>query len=113
MEEIVLQHLAKGQKILATVRKLNCDIWFFDEFTKIYPDFDLFLLNELMEDYKEPRYLPGAYVPGAPGWNEMVNGAEEVIDFRHAVEEQRNDAGGNGEVTGDEKVGGEDGEEAY
>ncbi len=30
IEEVVLQHLFVGMKIEATVRKLNCGIWFFD-----------------------------------------------------------------------------------
>ncbi|KAK5938487.1 hypothetical protein PMZ80_009458 [Knufia obscura] len=114
VEEIVLQHLAKGQKILATVRQLNCGIWFFDDFTKIYPEFDLFLLNELVEDYKEPRYLPDAYVPGAPGWTEIKNDDEEVIGYRDNGESKHSDGGDMvGEVVGEEKVGGEDDEEAY
>jgi len=115
VEEIVSQHLKVGQKILATVRQLNCGIWFFDDFTKIYPHFDLFLLNELMEDYKEPRWVPNAYVPGAPGWNvdnsEIKEEGEE--HFQNAVEDQQDGAGGDRAENDEEKAGGEDGEEAY
>lgn len=63
MEEIIQRNLSVGQKVMATVRQLNCGIWFFDEFTVIYPNFELWIPNDLVEDYKEPRMLPGAYVP--------------------------------------------------
>lgn len=70
MEEIILRNLSVGQKITATIHQLNCGVWFFDEFTQILPDFETFLMNELMEDYKESRWLPGSYAPGVPGWQE-------------------------------------------
>jgi len=114
VEEIVLQHLSVGQRILATVRQLNCGIWFFDEFTKIYPEFDLYLLNELMEDYKEPRYFPNAYVPGAPGWNTVQKG-DERADPGHDddVGVQDLDANGIDQDVGKEWVAGEEGEKAH
>lgn len=80
VEEIILQHLSPGQRILATVRQLNCGLWFFDDFSRIYPNFDLYLLNELMEDYKEPRYLPDAYVPGGPGWPTEPEDEDVMVD---------------------------------
>lgn len=113
VEEIVQQQLRPGQKVLATVRQLNCGIWFFDDFTKIYPEFDLFLVNELMEDYKEPRYLPNAYVPGAPGWQVRESRGEEAGNFHNALEDQQDSAEVNGADTGEDKIGGEDGEDAY
>ena len=97
VEEIALQHLSIGQKVLATVRQLNCGIWFFDDFTKIYPEFDLFLLNELMEEFKEPRYLPDAYVPGEPG---RISKGDGTIEGRKAVTnitDQKDQASGVGE----------------
>lgn len=76
VEEIILRNLSVGQKIIATVQRLNCGVWFFDEFTQILPDFETFLMNELMEDYKEPRWLSGSYAPGVPGWKEEVENEE-------------------------------------
>lgn len=70
IEDDVLKYLAVGQKITATIHQMNCKLWFFEEVTRIFPPWDLWLVNELVEDYKEPRWLPGAYAPGAPGWTE-------------------------------------------
>lgn len=80
IEEIVMRNLSVGQKIMATIQKVNCGVWFFDEFTQILPDFDTFLMNELMEDYKEPRWLPGSYAPGVPGWKEESADADKLED---------------------------------
>lgn len=63
MEEIIQRNLSVGQKVMATVQQLNCGVWFFDEFTVVYPNFELWIPNDLVEDYKEPRMLAGAYVP--------------------------------------------------
>lgn len=60
IEEIILQHLSVGQKIQATIQQLNCGIWFFDEFIRIYPDFELYTLNEMVEGYKGPKMMEGA-----------------------------------------------------
>lgn len=64
MEEIIQQYLSVGQKVIATIRQLNCGAWFFDEFSNIYPNYELWTANDLVEDYKEPRMIPGAYVHG-------------------------------------------------
>ncbi|KAK5103448.1 hypothetical protein LTS08_002863 [Lithohypha guttulata] len=72
IEEILLQHLSIGQKIMATIHQINCGIWFFDDVTKVFPDFDLWLVNELVEDYREARWLLDAYAPGAPGWDDAI-----------------------------------------
>lgn len=77
LEEVVMQHLSIGQKITATIRQVNCGIWFFDEFTRILPNFDIWLVNELIEDFKEPRWLKDAYVPGAPGWTDKEDTVED------------------------------------
>lgn len=70
IEDDVLKHMSVGQKIMATIHQLNCKLWFFEEVARVFPAWDLWLVNELVEDYKEPRWLPGAYAPGAPGWIE-------------------------------------------
>lgn len=59
IEEAVLQHLFVGMKFEATVRTLNCGIYFFDEVLNVYVSFDTFLPNEMMYGYKKPRYLRG------------------------------------------------------
>ena len=55
IEEVILQHLFVGMKIEATVRKLNCGIWYFDEVLRAFCSFDTYLCNELMVGWKEPR----------------------------------------------------------
>lgn len=64
IEEIVQQYLSVGQKVIATIRQLNCGAWFFDELTNIYPNYELWTANDLVEDYKAPQMIPGAYVRG-------------------------------------------------
>ena len=59
IEEVVLQHLLVGMKIEATVRTLNCGIYFLDEVFNVYVSFDTFLPNESLYGYKKPRYLHG------------------------------------------------------
>ena len=55
IEEVILQHLFVGMKIEATIRKLNCGVWYFDEVLRAYCSFDTYLCNELMVGWKEPR----------------------------------------------------------
>lgn len=55
IEEVVLQHLFVGMKMEATVRRVNCGIWFFDEMLRAFCSFDTYLCNELMLGWKEPR----------------------------------------------------------
>ena len=69
IEEVVMQHLFVGMKIEATVRKLNCGIWFFDEILRAFCSFDTYLCNELMVGWKEPR-------PVAGGIGELEDGLE-------------------------------------
>ena len=57
IEEVVLQHLFVGMKMEATVRRLSCGIWFFDEFLRCFVSFDTYLKNELIVGWKEPRRL--------------------------------------------------------
>ena len=61
VEEIIMQHLSVGQKIQATIRQLNCGIWFFDEFLNVFPDFELYILNEMVLGYKQPKMLDSAF----------------------------------------------------
>ena len=55
IEEVILQHLFIGMKLEATIRKLNCGVWFFDEFLHAFCSFDTYLCNEMMVGWKEPR----------------------------------------------------------
>jgi Argonaute siRNA chaperone (ARC) complex subunit Arb1 len=59
VEEAVLQHLFVGMKLEATVRTLNCGIYFIDEVFDVYLSFDTYLPNERLYGYKKPRYLRG------------------------------------------------------
>ncbi len=59
VEEAVLQHLFVGMKFEATVRTLNCGIYFIDEVFNAYVSFDTFLPNDRLYGYKKPRYLHG------------------------------------------------------
>jgi Argonaute siRNA chaperone (ARC) complex subunit Arb1 len=59
VEEAVLQYLFVGMKFQATVRTLNCGIYFIDEVFNTYLSFDTFLPNDRLYGYKNPRYLNG------------------------------------------------------
>ncbi|RMZ85632.1 hypothetical protein DV737_g585, partial [Chaetothyriales sp. CBS 132003] len=60
LESVILNQLRPGCKIEATVSKLNCGIWFFDEIINTYPSFDAWLPNNIMHDWKEPRWVEGS-----------------------------------------------------
>lgn len=77
IEEIILQHLSVGQKVIATIRKLNCNVWFFDEFIRIYPNFEKFILNEMTEGYKVPKMLSDA-IPWEGMADEEATGNESI-----------------------------------
>lgn len=53
----ILQHFRIGTRVEATIYKLNCGIHFFDSVLRWFPSFDIYLANELMLGYKEPRML--------------------------------------------------------
>ena len=76
IEEVVLQHLSVGMKIEATIRKLNCGIWYFDDVLRAFCSFDTYLCNELMVGWKEPRAIDPAKakLDDAPDGNEQVEG---------------------------------------
>ncbi|RMZ88486.1 hypothetical protein DV736_g4282, partial [Chaetothyriales sp. CBS 134916] len=60
LESVIINKLRPGCKIEATVSKLNCGIWFFDEIINTYPSFDTWLPNNMMDDWKEPRWVEGS-----------------------------------------------------
>jgi hypothetical protein len=76
IEEVILQHLFVGMKIEATIRQLNCGIWFFDEILRAFCSFDTYLCNELMIGWKEPRAIDRATaeVDDEPDGNERAEG---------------------------------------
>jgi hypothetical protein len=76
IEEVVLQHMFVGMKVEATIRKLNCGIWYFDEVLRAFCSFDTYLCNELMVGWKEPRASNRATAKLADhlDGNEMVEG---------------------------------------
>lgn len=60
IEQAILLNLRVGMKLEATLKKLTSGIWYFDEFLTVYPSFDTYLCNEMMVDYKAPRWLAGS-----------------------------------------------------
>lgn len=53
----ILPLLAVGQKVEATICKLNCGVWFLDEVFRVSPAFDTWIENELMLGWREPKAL--------------------------------------------------------
>jgi hypothetical protein len=72
----VLQHPFVGMKIEATIHKLNCGIWFFDEVLRAFRSFNTYLCNELMVGRKEPRAVDStaAKLSDRPDWADQVEG---------------------------------------
>ncbi|ETN41690.1 uncharacterized protein HMPREF1541_03626 [Cyphellophora europaea CBS 101466] len=60
IEQAITLQMRMGMKVEATLHKLTSGIWFFDEFINLYPSFDTYLCNELMVNYKKPRWLEGS-----------------------------------------------------
>jgi hypothetical protein len=61
VEEVVLEHMFVGMKVEATLHRLNCGIWFFDDVLRTFCSFDTYLCNEMMVGWKPPRAIP--FVP--------------------------------------------------
>ena len=88
VEEAIQKKMRVGTKIQATVSKVNCGLSFFDSVLAVLPSFDEYLVNEMVEGYKEPKPKKGAwnYVEkvtegDADGEREQNGeGGEEVID---------------------------------
>lgn len=95
VESILQSHLRVGMKLEATIRTLNCGIMFFDELLNVYPSFDEFLINEMMEGWKRPKPEKGAwdYV------DEDLEGDEKERDNARET-----DVGGN--ANGDDETNG-------
>ncbi len=55
----LISQVRVGMHLEATIHKLNCGIWWFDDFRVVYPSFDEYLTNDLMLGWKEPRWLKG------------------------------------------------------
>ena len=60
VESVILNNLSIGTKIEATLHKLNCGVWFFEEVVNAYASFDTYLPNELMREWKEPKWMKGS-----------------------------------------------------
>jgi hypothetical protein len=60
VESVILKNLYVGCKVEATIHKLNCGVWFFDDVVGTFPSFDTYLLNDMMEGYRESRWLEGS-----------------------------------------------------
>jgi hypothetical protein len=76
MEEVVLRHLFVGMTIEATIHKLNCGIWFFDEVLRVFRSFNTYLCNELMVGWKGSRAVDSAAtkLSDGPDWADRVDG---------------------------------------
>lgn len=57
IEADLMQYVQQGQKVLATIKQMNCGVWFFEECTTLYPSFENYIMNELMLSFKAPRAL--------------------------------------------------------
>lgn len=60
IEGSIQQFIFVGMKLEATIHKLRCGIWFMDDFIQAFCSFDIWLCNELMVGWKEPRIKKGA-----------------------------------------------------
>ena len=60
IEQIMQMNMRIGMRLQATLHKLSCGIWFFDDFQKCLPSFDVYLENDRMIDYETPRWLKGS-----------------------------------------------------
>ena len=99
IEERIQLDLRLGMKIEATIRKLNCGLWFFDEFLRVYPSFDTFLANELMAGWKDSRWLEGSLQWKAQKRDEEVeqSGQEGMVEGNTEREGERQEDGIKGE----------------
>jgi hypothetical protein len=61
LEQVILNDLQVGTKFVATVHRLNCGAWYFDGLIDVWPTFDTWLCNDLMQGYQKPRWLEGSY----------------------------------------------------
>jgi hypothetical protein len=77
IEGAVQQFLFVGMKLEATLRKLQCGIWFMDEFLQAFCSFDTWLCNELMVGWKEPRIKKGVVCWRGEGMGEEDQDDEE------------------------------------
>ncbi|KPI38453.1 Argonaute-binding protein 1 [Cyphellophora attinorum] len=60
IEQNIQHNMRVGMKLQATLHKVSCGIWFFDDFQKVFPHFDTFIANDLMTDYQTPVWLKGS-----------------------------------------------------
>ena len=77
IEESILPNLFVGMKLEATIHKLNCDVWFFDDFVAAYCSFDTYLCNEMMVGWKEPRDLDKYKAAGGGGDGQVGEEGED------------------------------------
>lgn len=82
LEELLQTYLRVGTKIEATVYTLSCGITFFDNVVNVFPSFDEFLVNELMQDWTTPRPKKGAfdYVEGEDGQDDDNDKDNDDVD---------------------------------
>ena len=57
MEMDLLQYYYPGLKVITSVWKLNCDVYYFDEIISAYPSFYTVLPNEKMLEWKGPAKM--------------------------------------------------------
>ncbi|KAJ5587282.1 uncharacterized protein N7459_003047 [Penicillium hispanicum] len=57
VEMDLLEHCYPGLKVITSVWKLNCDVFFFDEIITAYPSFYMVLANDMMLGWRHPRTI--------------------------------------------------------
>jgi hypothetical protein len=80
VEGAAQQFLFVGMKLEATIHKLRCGIWFMDDFLQAFCSFDVWLCNELMVGWKEPRIKKGAVCWRGEGMGEEDLGEDGDAD---------------------------------
>ena len=93
IESVILNNIHIGFRVEATIHKLNCGIWFFDDVINVYPSFDTYIPNDIMSDWKEPRWL---------NWTVEYEKQRELEQAQEEVDEEDNTEQTANEVTNPE-----------
>ena len=100
----LITYLRVGMHIEATIHELNCGIWFFDDYRVVYPGFDVFLTNDFMVGWKEPRWLKGSVEWERENGEEEEEGEEASEEAVKGNEEGEKKEGGGGREEGEHEL---------
>jgi hypothetical protein len=107
----IITHLRVGMHMEATVYELNCGIFWFDDLRDVFPSFDVFLLNDLMLGWKEPRWVKGSVEYEKQEMKEEEERLErERKEEQEKMEKMDNGHGGDADVNDEKNEGNEDNE---